>query len=76
MEEYNVPKFYTVEEISRILRLSRSKTYELVCSPDCPFLALKIGRRICIPGNNFLKWYNSLTEYVNEESLNSEDSVD
>lgn len=62
MDEYNVPMFYTVEEISKILRLSRSKTYELVCSPECPFLVLKIGRRICIPGNSFLKWYKGLAE--------------
>ena len=56
-----------------MFRLSRSKTYELVCSPDCPFLALRIGRRICIPGNNFLKWYNSLTDYNDAEDIKSED---
>ena len=67
MDEYNMPMFYTVEEISKILRLSRSKTYELVSSPECPFLALKIGRRICIPGNSFLKWYNGLAEDVKSE---------
>lgn len=73
MEEYNVPKFYTVEEISKILRLSRSKTYELVCSSECPFLALKIGRRNCILGNSFLKWYNSLAEDESTEDVKSEE---
>ena len=72
MEEYNVPMFYTVDEVSKMLRLSRSKTYEFVCSPDCPFLALRVGRRICIPGNNFLKWYNSLADYNDVEDAKSE----
>ena len=72
MEENNVPKFYTVEEISKILRLSRSKTYELVCSSECPFLALKIGRRICIPENSFLEWYHSLAEDVSTEETKNE----
>ena len=76
MEEYNVPKFYTVEERNKILRLSGLIIYELICSSECPFLTLRIGKRICIPENNFLKWYNSLAEYVNEESINNEDSVD
>lgn len=73
MDEYNIPKFYTVEEISKILKLSRSRTYVLVCSPECPFLALKIGRRICIPENSFLKWYNSLAEGNSTEEVNSEE---
>lgn len=72
MEEYYVPKFYNVEELSKILKLSRSRTYELVCSPDCPFLALRIGRRICIPENSFLKWYHSLTEDVSTEEIKNE----
>ena len=73
MEEYNVPIFYTVDEVSKMLRLSRSKTYELVCSPDCLFLALRLGRRICIPGNNFWKWYNNLADYNDAEDVKSEE---
>ena len=53
--------------------MSRSKTYELVCSPECPFLVLKIGRRISIPKNSFLKWYNSLAEDDSTEDVKSED---
>ena len=73
MEESNIPKFYKVEEVSKMLGLSRSKTYELVCSSECPFLALKIGRRICIPENSFLKWYNSLVEDDSTEDVKSEE---
>ena len=73
MEEHNIPKFYKVEEVSKMLGLSRSKTYELVCSSECPFLVLKIGRRICIPENSFLKWYNSLAEDGSTEDVKSEE---
>jgi len=54
------PKFFSVAEISSILGLSRSRTYELICSEDCPFNAVKIGKRICVPANSFCKWYESL----------------
>ena len=54
------PKFFSVAEISNILGLSRSRTYELVCADDCPFNAVKIGKRIYIPANSFYKWYESL----------------
>ena len=54
------PKFFSVAEISNILGLSRSRTYELICSVDCPFNAVKIGKRICVPANSFYKWYDSL----------------
>lgn len=54
------PNCFSVSDISNILGVSRSKTYELVCSDDCPFNAVKIGKRICIPANSFYKWYESL----------------
>ena len=63
------PKFFSVAEISNILGLSRSRTYELVCADNCPFNAIKIGKRICVPANSFYKWYESL---VGDESLEFE----
>ena len=60
MSEREEPKFFSVAEISNILGLSRSRTYELICSEDCPFNAVKIGKRICVPANSFYKWYESL----------------
>ena len=39
-------KFYSVAEVSKMLGISRSRTYEWVISPQCPFLVLRIGRRI------------------------------
>ncbi len=67
MEEYKEPKFYNVEQLSSILGISQSKAYELVSSPDCPFVALKIGKRVCIPANSFYKWYESLVQDTNTE---------
>lgn len=60
MSRQDEPKFFSVADISNILGLSRSRTYELVYSDDCPFNAVKIGKRICIPANGFYKWYESL----------------
>ena len=67
MSEQEQPKFFSVAEISRILGISRSKAYELICADNCPFTAVKIGKRICIPANSFYKWYESLAGNENEE---------
>lgn len=69
MSEREEPKFFSVSEISDILGLSRSRTYELICSEDCPFNAIKVGKRICIPANSFYRWYESL---VGNESIECE----
>lgn len=55
-------KFYSVAEVSEILGISRSKAYEWVVSPYCPFLVWRIGRRVIIPANNFNAWYESLID--------------
>ncbi len=68
MENENEIKFYKVDEISKILGISRSKTYEWIVSPQCPFLALRIGKRIVIPANNFNKWYESFSNYTMEDN--------
>ena len=69
MSEREEPKFFRVAEISDILGLSRAKTYELVCSNECPFNVVKIGKRICVPANSFYRWYESL---AGDESTYSE----
>ena len=55
MENEQEMKFYSVAEVSKMLGISRSRTYEWVISPQCPFLVLRIGRRIIIPANDFAK---------------------
>ena len=62
MEETKGPKFFNVPEISNMLGISRAEGYKFVKSPDCPFLVLRIGRRLIIPANNFFNWYESLAQ--------------
>jgi len=47
----------TVEEVGKILRISRTKTYEFVNSGQFP--VRKIGRTIRIPSATFFAWLNS-----------------
>lgn len=60
MENTKEPKFFNVPEISEILGISQSEGYILVKSSDCPFMVIRIGKRVCIPANGFYKWYESL----------------
>ena len=62
MEETKELKFFNVPEISNMLGISRAEGYKFVKSPDCPFLVLRIGRRLIIPANNFFNWYESLAQ--------------
>ena len=49
----------TPKEISKILKISMDKTYELIQSPGFP--KLKIGRQYRIPKEEFDKWVKSVT---------------
>lgn len=73
MEEIKEPKFFNVPEVSNMLGISRAEGYKFVKSPDCPFLVLRIGRRIIIPANNFFNWYESLAQGTIAEN---EDAVE
>lgn len=44
-------KFLTVNEVKEILRLGKTKTYELVNQPDFP--TIRIGKKILIPEKEF-----------------------
>lgn len=60
--DYREHEFLTVYEVADILRMGKSKCYDLVNSPGCPFKVLKIGRLTRVPANSFYKWYDSLAE--------------
>lgn len=45
----------TVEQVSKILRIGRSTTYELVNNPNCPFVVHRIGKTIRVEKESFLK---------------------
>lgn len=58
--QYKKQLFITVDELSKIMRISRSMAYKYVESSDCPFYREQIGRRIVIPTKTFFDWYDSL----------------
>ena len=59
--DYREQMFLTVEELGKILRISRTMAYKYVESMECPFYREKIGTRIIIPTKTFFEWYDSLT---------------
>ena len=67
------PKFFSVPEIGDMLGISRTKAYELICSDACPFNAVRIGKRICVPANSFYKWYESLAGDEGSETESAEE---
>lgn len=67
MSDYREKDFLTVEEVAGILRIGKSKCYQLVKSPDCPFRVLPLQRLIRIPANNFFKWYDGFAEQKEQE---------
>lgn len=54
--------FLSVAEVSEIMGIGKSKCYDYVNSPDCPFSVVRIGRLKRIPSNSFFRWYDSLIE--------------
>lgn len=58
---YREMMFITVEELAKILRISRTMAYKYVESSDCPFYRERIGKRVIIPTKTFFQWYDSLT---------------
>ena len=45
---------YTVKEIAGILKISKSKAYELIRTSTFP--TIRIGKRIIIPRDGFFEW--------------------
>ncbi len=52
-EQYN-DLVYTIEELARKLKVSKSTIYKLVRSKDFP--TIRIGKRILIPDNELRIW--------------------
>lgn len=49
-----LPLFLNAEMVSKILGVSPSTGYELMHEPDFP--VLKVGRRMVVPKEHFIKW--------------------
>ena len=59
--------FLTVYEVAEVMNMGKSKCYDYINSPDCPFSVVKVGRLKRIPSNSFFEWYDSLPEKGNSE---------
>ena len=59
IENKEEKKYYTVDEIQRILSLSKRDSYSLVQSEA--FSVLKVGKRYLIPKDGFDEWLNANT---------------
>ena len=54
-----LPLMLSVPEVAAVLGISRAGAYELVKSKDFP--SLKIGSRIVVPKEKFIKWIDGKT---------------
>ena len=54
-----LPLMLSVSEVAAVLGISRAGAYELVRSDGFP--ALRIGSRIVVPKEKFIKWVNAQT---------------
>lgn len=50
-------EFLTLDEVSHILKIGRSKVYELANRPDFP--TVRIGRNIRVPKDALIQWVES-----------------
>ena len=79
IEEYKKQATLTVEEVADILRVSRSKAYEIVKQGYFPFK--KINHTIRIPTEPFFEWLNSyssdemITDSPKEETVFDKDII-
>lgn len=53
-----LPLTLTVEEVGQVLGIGRVKAYELANSENFT-CKIRIGKRIIIPRDSFIKWINS-----------------
>lgn len=59
MSDNNDTIVYDVEDIEKILRLGRTRAYQLMSSDAFP--SLRLNRRLYVTKANFEKWLNSCT---------------
>ena len=56
----DLPLTLSAPEVAEVLGISRAAAYELVRSRDFP--SLKVGTRILVPKDKFIRWINEQTE--------------
>ena len=55
-----LPLTLNAREAAEVLRISKSKVYELAQSESFP--AIRIGKRVVIPRDKLIQWMNDQTE--------------
>ena len=58
----DLPLTLKAHEVAAILRISKSKVYELAQSDSFP--AIRIGKRVVIPRDKLIKWMNAQAEGI------------
>ena len=56
----DLPLTLNVREAAEVLRISKSKVYELAQSESFP--AIRIGKRVIIPRDKLIQWMNAQAE--------------
>ncbi|MBQ9838959.1 MAG: helix-turn-helix domain-containing protein [Oscillospiraceae bacterium] len=56
----DLPLMLSVPEVAEVLGISRAGAYDLVRSAGFPHM--KLGNRILVPKDKFIKWINDNTE--------------
>lgn len=64
-----LPLFLNAKTVARVLGISPSSSYELMHQRDFP--TLKIGNRIVVPKERFVKWVEENTSGGNDECSDS-----
>ena len=64
-----LPLFLNAKPVARVLGISPSSGYELMHQRDFP--TLKIGNRIVVPKERFVKWVEQNTSGGNDEYSDS-----
>ncbi|MCI9577244.1 MAG: helix-turn-helix domain-containing protein [Oscillibacter sp.] len=64
-----LPLFLNAKTVARVLGISPSSGYELMHQRDFP--TLKIGNRIVVPKEKFMKWVEQNTSGGNDECFDS-----
>lgn len=57
-----LPLTLNAREAAQVLRISKSKVYELAQSESFP--AIRIGKRVVIPRDKLIQWMNNQAEGV------------
>ena len=58
----DLPLTLNAREAAQVLRISKSKVYELAQSESFP--AIRIGKRVVIPRDKLIQWMNNQAEGI------------